>query len=74
VSVPAIPRSPVPRLALTPSEAAQSLGVSADFFREHVDHQLRWNREGRKRLVAVAEVERWLTENAERVLPEEVSR
>lgn len=66
-------RSPVPRLALTPSEAARAIGVSDDFFRDHVDHELRWTRRGRKRLVAVAEIERWLAESGEHVLPEEAA-
>lgn len=41
----------VPRVALTPAEAAESLGCSAEFFREHVDLELRWIRRGRKRFV-----------------------
>jgi excisionase family DNA binding protein len=53
---------------LTPAEAAQSLGCSAEFFREHVDHELRWVRRGRKRFVPVAELEEWAESNAERVL------
>ena len=60
-------RHPPPRLALTPPEAAESLGVSHDFFREHIDLELRWVRRGRKRLVAVSELERWLVENSGRV-------
>lgn len=67
-------KPPIPRLALTPTEAAASLGISPDFFAEHVDHELRWTRRGRKRLVGVAELERWLAENSERVLPEEAGR
>ena len=51
----------IPRLALNPVEAAASLGVSRDFFDEHVLPQLRVVRKGRKVLVAVAELERWLS-------------
>jgi hypothetical protein len=58
----------VPRVALTPAEAAVSIGCSAEFFREHVDHELRWIRRGRKRFVPVAVLERWADENAERTL------
>jgi excisionase family DNA binding protein len=54
-------------LALTPTEAAGALGVSLDFFNEHVAHELRWVHRGRKRLVAVAELGRWLDEHAERL-------
>jgi hypothetical protein len=51
----------IPRLALSPTEAAGSLGVSVDYFDEHISHELRWVRRGRKRFVAVAEIERWLS-------------
>ena len=50
------------------AEAAEAIGVSPDFFNEHVRHELRWVRRGRKVLVAVTEVQRWLDENAERTL------
>lgn len=58
----------VPRVALTPAEAAESLGCSAEFFREHVDGELRWIRRGRKRFVPLVELERWAETNAERTL------
>jgi hypothetical protein len=35
------------RLALTPSEAAQALGCSRDFFDKHIGPELRWVRRGR---------------------------
>lgn len=57
----------VPRLALTASEAPAALGVSHDFFEEHIGPDLRWVRRGRKKLVSVREVERWLDENSARV-------
>lgn len=56
----------VPRLALTKQEAANALGVSIDFFDEHIAHELRMVRRGRRRLVPVRELERWLAENADR--------
>jgi hypothetical protein len=65
---PRSPKAPVPRLALSLSEAAAALGVSGDFFAEHVAPDLRLVRRGRKRLVAVAELERWLERNASRTL------
>ena len=57
----------VPRLALSVTEAAQSMGVSVDFFAEHVAPDLRWCRRGRKKLVAVTELERWIVENSARL-------
>ena len=44
-----------------PSEA---LGVSVDFLEEHVLHELRVVRRGRRRLIPVRELERWLDINA----------
>jgi excisionase family DNA binding protein len=54
----------VRRLALTPAEAAEAIGVSRDFFDEHVLPELRVVRRGRKVLVPVSELERWLVESA----------
>jgi excisionase family DNA binding protein len=65
---PASMRFSPPRLALTAMEAPEALGVSYEFFREHVAGELRWVRRGRKRLVSVKELERWLEQNAARVL------
>ena len=58
----------VPRVALTPAEAAESIGCSAEFFRLHVDPELPWVRKGRKRFVAVSELEKWLAGNSGRTL------
>lgn len=60
----------IPRIALTPAEAAAAIGVGPDFFDSNVAPELRIVRRGRKRLVPVIELERWATENAERVLEE----
>ena len=62
--------SPVPRLALSVSEACDALGVSWDMFSEHIAPELRIVRRGRRKLIAVAELERWLEANAERTLPD----
>jgi excisionase family DNA binding protein len=54
----------LPRLALSVDEAAATLGVSRDYFDEHIRHDLRVVRRGRKILVPVGELERWLAANA----------
>jgi hypothetical protein len=59
----------VPRIALTPPEAAAAIGVGPDFFDANVAPELRLIRRGRKRLVPVHELERWAAENAEQALP-----
>jgi excisionase family DNA binding protein len=60
--------APIPRVALTVPEAAASLGVGPDFFDQHVRPELRLIRQGRKVLVPVAELERWVAERANRTL------
>jgi hypothetical protein len=47
--------------------AAQMLGVSIDSFERYVMADVRCIRRGRLRLYPVAELERWATENAERL-------
>lgn len=61
----------VPRLALTKAEAAEALGVSVDFFEDHVMCELRIVRRGRRRLIPVAELTRWLEASADRALPDD---
>ena len=52
------------RLALSKAEAADALGVSVDFLERHILHELRIVRRGRRRLIPLAELERWLNANA----------
>lgn len=52
------------RLALSPDEAAAVLGISRDLLDETVGLELRWVRAGRRKLVAVKELERWLERSA----------
>jgi excisionase family DNA binding protein len=59
--------APIPRIALTPAEAAAALGVGPDFFEEHVAPDLSVIRRGRKRLIPAAELERWARESATRI-------
>ncbi len=58
----------VPRLALTKAQAAEALGVSMDFFEDHIMLELRIVRRGRRRLIPMTELTRWLETNAERAL------
>lgn len=55
-----------PRLALSPDEAARVLGVSRDYLDEHVIAELRIVRRGRRILIALSELERWLDRAAAR--------
>jgi excisionase family DNA binding protein len=59
-----------PRLALSPDEASAALGVSRDYFDEHIRPELRTVRRGRRLLIAVRELERWLERSASRALEE----
>ena len=56
------------RLALSPDEAAAALGVSRDFFDEHVMIELRVVRRGRRRLVPLRELEAWIDREASTAL------
>jgi excisionase family DNA binding protein len=57
-----------PRIAFTKQEAAAAIGVSVDFFEQHVQPDLKLVRQGRKVLIPVAELEAWVSENAQRTL------
>lgn len=58
------------RLALTPDEAAAALGISRDTLERHVLHELRVVRRGRRVMIPVREIERWLQTEAVAVLEE----
>ena len=55
-------------IALSKPEAAAALSMSVDSFERYVQAELRVIRRGRLRLFAVAELERWANDNAERTL------
>ena len=59
--------APVPRTALSIEEACASLGISWDTWNEHVAPTIKIVRLGRRQLVPVAELERWLAKCAEGV-------
>ena len=65
---PAPAKPPVARLAVGIEEAAEAIGVSPDFFAEHVKPDLSITRRGRRQIVTVRELERWLEETAARAL------
>ncbi len=58
----------VPRLALTVEEACAALGVSWDFWSEHIAPEVRIVRRGRRKLIAVTKLEHWLSESSDRLL------
>ena len=62
-------RTPSPRGQLTVSkaEAAQMLGLSVDMFELHVGPEIRVVRVGRRVLVPVVELERWVERRAVRI-------
>ncbi len=66
-------RRPVPRLALSPEEAAEALGMSRAHFYEHVYPDLRVVRCGQRRLVPIRELDAWLDREAMRTLGAEVA-
>lgn len=63
----------IPRFALTPAEAAAAIGVGPDFFDQNVAPHLRLIRRGRKRLVPVRELEKWVIENSDEPMMERLS-
>jgi len=55
---------PTPRLALSIEQACEALSVSWDTWRRHIAPDIRVVYIGRKKLVPVTELERWLEANA----------
>ena len=60
--------SRAPVLALSVEEACAALGISWKAWSEHVAPEVRIVRLGRRKLIAVAELERFLDDRGERVL------
>lgn len=59
------PKSGLHRVTVVPNEAAAMLGVSRDFFDEHIKPELRIIRRGSKTiLIPVVELERWVDQSA----------
>ena len=61
------PKSALRRVTVVPNEAASMLGVSRDFFDEHIKPELRIIRRGSKTiLIPIAELEGWVDRSAAR--------
>lgn len=61
-------------LAVPPDEAAAALSMSRDSFDRYVRDEVRLVRVGRKVLVPVRELERWLEKNAAVPMVDELRR
>ena len=59
------PNGNVPRIALTRTESARSLGMGLTLFKEEVLPHLRVVRVRSKPVIPVTELERWVQENTE---------
>lgn len=57
-----------PLLAVGPEAAAEMLDISRDHLEKHVLHELRYIRRGRRILIPVAELNRWLDRSAGRAV------
>lgn len=55
-----------PRLALSPAEAAKSIGVGRTLFYETIMPELPVARAGRRRLIQVEALREWLSQNSSR--------
>ena len=61
-------RPAVPRLTLTPDEAAAALGIGRTTFYERVLPELRVIPVGRKKLISIRELEAWIDRSASRIV------
>jgi hypothetical protein len=64
----AIAKPSTPALALSVEQACQALSVSWDTWKAHIESDVKVVRIGRRKLVPVRELERWLADHAENVL------
>lgn len=70
-NTPRVREAAAPLLGLSLDQAAASLSVSRDFFDEHIRPGLRVVRLGRRVIVPVRELERWLAANVSLAVGEE---
>lgn len=64
----AIVKPQTPALALSIEQACQALGVGWDLFHTSIEPELKIVRIGRRKLIPVRELERWLDAHAETTL------
>jgi hypothetical protein len=55
-------------VAVNTTRAAEMMSVSRDTFRERIEPELKIVRMGARKLIPVAELQRWTLENAEALL------
>ena len=67
-SRPATPKPRTPALALSVEQACAALGVSWDTWHDSIEHEVRIVRIGRRKLIPVTELQRWLDDHAESAL------
>ena len=60
------PRTPA--LALTIEQACEAMSVSWETFHKQIEPEIKLVRLGRRKLIPVSELERWLAERAESTL------
>jgi hypothetical protein len=56
-----------PALGLSVEQACAALSVSWDFWREHIEPDVRIVRVGRRKIVPTTELQKWLDAHAEKV-------
>jgi hypothetical protein len=56
-----------PALALTIEQSCAALSVSHDFWMEHIAAEVKIVRRGRRKIVPVTELQRWLDEHSEAI-------
>ena len=61
----AVDKPMTPALALTVEQACAALSISWDTWRAHVEPDVRIVRIGRRKLIAVTELQRWLDQHGE---------
>ncbi len=64
-AIPPARKRSAPALALSVEQACDALGVSWDTWKEHIAPDVRIVRIGRRKLIAVSELQRWLDDHGE---------
>lgn len=56
------------QMAMNKTSAARALGVSVEFFDEHIAGEIKCVRRGRRRLYATKDLAQWLEDNGEKAV------